>query len=338
MALQKTEPVQTQKKKNHPFFNQLAQIRQWIRESTKKARSGANPNARGATPAKAGQIIGPTLHGRRVSRMSNSSTYRYSNSHARSDYQRTLSGAAAAVIASAAANGGGMASTTTPHKRLSVSPAPPTPRSSSYRRASSGLRGRKSTSSSVSSIRSIHAAHQHTLSMASSTSSASTSLASPTGSKHASVGARSPSSVVKMLPSPPLSNYSAGTPVDGSVEAGSGGERTPKGPRTPLTVNMESTAAFDALPPPSPGILFAKRKRSPFKGPMLSLALGGFGASAGNKAVRGQGGDSLSRSSSQRKRSGEQLTICEEDEDEDGVELVDEFSPVKPGETVEMMS
>jgi hypothetical protein len=192
----------------------------------------------------------------------------------------------------------------------------------------------------VSSIRSIHAVqHQHTLSMASSTSSASTSLASPTGSasvKHASVGARSPSSAIKVLPSPPISIHSTGTPVDGSGDFGTGGEKTPKGPRTPLTVNTESVAAFGALPPPSPGILFAKRKRSPFKGPMLSLSLGGFGSSSGSKAVRGQGGESLSRSSSQRKRSGEQLTICEEDEDEDGVELVDEFSPVKPGETVEM--
>jgi hypothetical protein len=344
LALQKVEPAQTQKKKNNPFFTQLAQIRQWIRESTKKARAGANPKARGAAPTKGGQIVGPTLHGRRVSRMSNSSTYRYSNSHTRPDYQRALTGAAAAVLASAAAtnSGSGMASTATPHKRLSVSPAPPTPRSSTYRRASSGLRGRKSTSSSVSSIRSIHVAqHQHTLSKASSTSSASTSLASPTGSasvKHApSVGsARSPSSVVKMLPSPPISNHSAGTPVDGGADSGGGGEKTPKGPRKPLSVNTESTAAFGTLPPPSPGILFAKRKRSPFKGPMLSLSLGGFGASSGSKAVRGQGGESLSRSSSQRKRSGEQLTICEEDEDEDGVELVDEFSPVKPGETVEM--
>jgi hypothetical protein len=341
-ALQRVDTAQLEKKKAHPFFTQLAQIRQWIRESTKKARATANPKARGGPPAKpGGQLVGPTLHGRRVSRMSNSSTYRYSNSHARPDYQRALSGAAAAVLASAAAaNSGGIA--TTPHKRMSVSPAPPTPRSSTYRRASSGLRGRKSTSSSVSSIRSIHAVqHGHTLSMASSTSSASTSLASPTGSasfkQHASVSTRSPSSVIKVLPAPPAGQT---TPVSdrGGGENGDSGEKAGgKGPRKPLTVNTESVAAFGALPPPSPGILFAKRKRSPFKGPMLSLSLSGFGASSGNKAVRGQGGESLSRSSSQRKRSGEQLTICEEDEDEDGVELVDEFSPIKVGETVEMI-
>jgi hypothetical protein len=99
--------------------------------------------------------------------------------------------------------------------------------------------------------------------------------------------------------------------------------------RKPLTINTESVAAFGALPPPSPGILFAKRKRSPFKGPMLSIGIG-----AGSGKPRG---DSLSRSSSQRKRSGE-LTIAEEDEDEDddAVELVDEFSPVRPGEIVEV--
>jgi hypothetical protein len=47
---------------------------------------------------------------------------------------------------------------------------------------------------------------------------------------------------------------------------------------------------------------------------------------------------SLSRSSSiQRKRSGEQLAIQEEDEEEeedDDVELVDEFSPIKPGDEI----
>jgi hypothetical protein len=85
--------------------------------------------------------------------------------------------------------------------------------------------------------------------------------------------------------------------------------------------------------------MFAKRKRSPFKGPMLSLSTAGFGTPS--KSGRSEG--SVSRSSSvQRKRSSE-LAIQEEDEEEgleeyeEGVEMVDEFSPVKPGEVVEVL-
>jgi hypothetical protein len=95
--------------------------------------------------------------------------------------------------------------------------------------------------------------------------------------------------------------------------------------RKPLSLSTgnESLAAFSALPPPSPGLIFAKRKRSPFKGPMLSL---------GNNA--GRRSDSLSRSGSiQRRRSGEVIEEEDEDEDED-VELVEEFSPIKPGDEI----
>jgi hypothetical protein len=73
--------------------------------------------------------------------------------------------------------------------------------------------------------------------------------------------------------------------------------------------------------------MFAKRKRSPFKGPMLSVHTGS--SSSKNR------GDSLSRSSSQHRRKSGELIIEEEDEDEEeGVEVVEEFSPVKPGEVV----
>jgi hypothetical protein len=51
----------------------------------------------------------------------------------------------------------------------------------------------------------------------------------------------------------------------------------------------------------------------------------------------GKRNDSVSRSSSVRRRSGE-LAIQEEDEDEEGdeedVEIVDEFSPIRPGEEI----
>src|ERR1700761_729572 len=285
LLVPENDAVQNRRRKYHPFWNQLAQIKHWFKESTKKAKSPINSGIRSAVHKPAHNV--PATHSRRVSRISNSSTSRYSNSHVRPEFQRNHSGSNMPAIG---ASGTGS-------KRLSLSPSPLTPRSSTYRR-SSGLRGRKSTSSSVSSIRSIH--HQHSLSKASSTSSASASLASPTGSVTVKV-ARSPHTSVKVLPA---------TPTNSSFPSSA------RVMRKPLSISTESAAAFSMLPPSSPGIMFAKRKRSPFKGPMLSLSTG-FGSTGKGRT------ESLSRSSSvQRKRSSE-LAIQEEDEDEDedGVEV-----------------
>tara|TARA_R110002003_G_scaffold13_12_gene941 strand:- start:346 stop:693 length:348 start_codon:yes stop_codon:yes gene_type:complete len=100
-----------------------------------------------------------------------------------------------------------------------------------------------------------------------------------------------------------------------------------------LTVNAnnaEGSSAFGAAPPPSPGfpsgLVFAKRKRSPFKGPMLNVN------TQGSPGGWRRGSDSGSRSHSvQGRRSGE------EEEDEEEVEEVDDFgSPgLKEGEFVE---
>lgn len=85
----------------------------------------------------------------------------------------------------------------------------------------------------------------------------------------------------------------------------------------------ESYAAFSGFAPPSPGLKFARRKRSPFKGPMLGLV-----TPPGRRRSDGEG---VSRNSSiHRRTSGE--VIEEEDED---IEEVDAFSPVDgPGEYV----
>ncbi|OIW22612.1 kinase-like protein [Coniochaeta ligniaria NRRL 30616] len=230
--------------------------------------------------------------------------------------------------------------TSTSHKRLSLSPSPITPRGTVRRSSGPGLRGRKSTSSSVSSIRSMHHAHHHSHSKASSTSSngsVSTSM-----SKTPLPGGRSPHHSVKVLPAtptttsfpsnirlvrdragPPLSVFNEGMPGNG-----------------PGTSSMQPPGSPNPFSSAGGGILFAKRKRNIFKGPMLSL--GSSGASRDTRSS-GSGSAGHSRNASATglgRRSGE-ITIEEVDEDEDegdgDVEEVDTFSPIVqfPGEMVE---
>lgn len=209
-------------------------------------------------------------------------------------------------------------------KRTSLSPHTLTPHSS-YRRTS-GLRGRKSTSSSVSSIRSTYqgaqgkSGHQHSHSKASSTSS--TSIASPSGLSSASGSrlGRSPHNSVKVLPS---------TPVGGSFPSGIRfSRRAPPGDigSLPAFGAEGRNGTWMAPPPVSPGLpVFAKRKRSVFKGPMnnVSSSPSGFG----RVPTSGSG----SRSASVPGRpSGEMMPgVEEEDEDEEGdvYEEVDQFGP-----------
>ncbi|KAH8900925.1 kinase-like protein [Thozetella sp. PMI_491] len=238
------------------------------------------------------------------------------------------------------------------YKRHSLSPSPLTPRST-VRRSSgnAGLRGRKSTSSSVSSIRSIHH-HHHSHSKASSTSSngsMSTSM-----SKTPLQTGRSPHHSVKVLPAtptstsfpsnirlvrdrsgPPLSIFNEGMP---SYNERFGGPAVPSLPQPP-----SSPSPFGSFSPGGHGILFAKRKRNIFKGPMLSL--GGGRENRGSSSGHGSASHSRSASASGLgRRSGEQpiQEVDEDAEEEEGegdeeVEEVDTFSPIvqRPGEMVE---
>lgn len=253
------------------------------------------------------------------------------------------------------------------YKRQSLSPQPLTPRSTVRRTSGAGisnLRGRKSTSSSVSSIRSIHHAHHHhSHSKASSTSS--NGSVTTTMSKTPLQTGRSPHHSVKVLPAtpttagfpsnirlvrdrsgPPLSIFNEGMPSHNSGLSAKVMPAPPVSPSPfggPFNWNSPTAAA--------PGVLFAKRKKNLFKGPMLSL---------GREAKSsGSGSASHSRSASASglgRRSGE-ITIQEEDEEaveegeaplregdvacpvvgEDDVEEVDSFAPVLrgPGETIE---
>jgi hypothetical protein len=195
--------------------------------------------------------------------------------------------------------------------RPSLSPAPVTPRSSIYRR-SSGLRGRKSTSSSVSSVRSIHT-HQHSLSRASTTSS--NSMASPSLSTHSRAISRSPhtsGSVVVLPPSTPTSS------VTGTFPSGIRVARRPPpgslGSLPTLTTQALNSPMSYTFGPASPGMhpVFAKKKRSVFKGPSLGNTPGARGRGPNHNSS----GENSRGTSAQGRRSNE-ITITEEDEEEE---------------------
>ncbi|KAI0114156.1 kinase-like protein [Nemania sp. FL0031] len=224
---------------------------------------------------------------------------------------------------------GSRLSSSASYKRQSLSPVPLTPRST-MRRSSTGLRGRKSTSSSLSSIRTMPH-HHHTHSKASSTSS----NGSVSTTKTPLAGSRSPHHSVKVLPATPTS-----TSFPSNI-------RLVRGPALTLNFNEGMPGADSWNPPGSPNpftsgsgstsVLFAKRKRNLFKGPTLSMhgSSGRSGTSSGNHS-RSASASGLGR------RSGE-ITIQEEDEEcldlegDEDIEEVDQFSPILrgPGETIE---
>lgn len=163
----------------------------------------------------------------------------------------------------------------TSHHRNSLSPSPITPRSS-YRRSSAGLHGRKSTSSSVSSIRSIH--HVHTHSKASSASSNSLdTVSTPTASAKLS---KSPHSSVKVLPTTP--DASARFPSNIRLVRGPfNGSRDGNETAAPIRSIFNEAVPAPLISSPASGLVFARRKRSAFKGPMIHtanlMASGGMG-------------------------------------------------------------
>lgn len=211
------------------------------------------------------------------------------------------------------------------YKRHSLSPSPLTPRST-VRRSSgpTGLRGRKSTSSSVSSVRSMHHTHHHSHSKASSTSS--NGSVSTSVSKTPLQSTRSPHHSVKVLPATPTAGGFPGFPsnirlvrdrsgpplnvfneaLPGAGMSGSGGRAAPGSPNpffasSSLPSSSSSgaggVAGMGMMHGNGGGVMFAKRKRNLFKGPMLSLSSGyrhhgsgGNGNGNGNGSGNGRGG------------------------------------------------
>lgn len=294
--------VPKQRRRKQPFIDHLLSLRNWIKETSKRARS---PNSKASSRQSPRLPESKSPDSRR--RLSNA------NSNAVHKHTNLTPTSLATPRPRVTTHGSGSV------RRLSASPVPLTPRSS-YRRSSGGLRGRKSTSSSVSSIRSMPR-HHHSHSKASSTSSASITSPAVSVSGHSHKIAKSPHNSIKVLPATPTSSS-----FPNNIRLVRSG--------VPLSFN-EGSLAFNAAPPPSPGLVFAKRKRSPFKGPMLAVNTQGSPAwRRGSDA----GGGSRSQSI-QGRRSGEIMGITEEEEEEEEeeeVEEVDDFSPnLKPGEFVE---
>ena len=222
-------------------------------------------------------------------------------------------------------------------KRHSLSPSPLTPRSSAaVRRSSSGvggLRGRKSTSSSISSVRSIppvHHAHHHSHSHSKASSTSSTGSVSTSVSK-TPLHTRSPHHSVKVLPATPGHVQGGLLPSNIRLVREKGGPPlgiplpiyTGETPGTPVRAGGGEIGGGGMQPPGSPnpftgvgGVMFAKRKRNIFKGPMLSFAsVGARRGERGDGIVRHERSGSIGRGVRQGAAGGEGA-IQEVDEDE----------------------
>lgn len=238
----------------------------------------------------------------------------------------------------------------------SHSPSPLTP-NSPYRRARSiHAHSRNSTSSSVSSVRSSSFGNTRGHASKGSTSSTNSVSTSTYGSPHLSVStshphtrhgvsihrSRSPHSSVKLLPGLPGSM----TPLPSNIRI------SLRNPPRAIALG-EASATFGAPPPGqhSPGMkpVFAKRKRSVFRGPML-----GPGSAAGGGALASARERRKSTGVGRSNSLGGRLAVTTEEDEEDGeeegeggvdvdgdgdgdgdeemeVEEVDYFSPVTDG-------
>ena len=328
--------IAKRRSRRHPqsLMNQLASLKHWFVESAKRAKSPGKAHPNLLTKSSPGLKDAPD------SRHSSTTPTRASQQANGAQNDKLTPNSAHLIMNATTKRVSSLNQTSramtaqSHHQRNSLSPSPMTPRSSSYRRPSSGLRGRKSTSSSISSIRSIH--HRHSHSKASSTSSKNSidNMSTPTNMS----GARSPHSSIKVLPATPQTT----TPLPSNIRLvrHTGGLE----PLMPSPAFSES-----ATPPASPpsGLVFARRKKSPFRGPMIitdlaSLSLGNGQGTPGlrSKQDRLAPANSLDLLSGQQGRRGSRrglpTTTEEEEEEEDEIEEVDAFSPVvmKRGESL----
>ena len=312
-------PPPFHQKRKRPFKDQIAHIKHWFKESTKRTSKSPSSSNKSTSTASLryppGSADGrPSPSRDQVSRGSTTEVYEArkvsSSWQGRPDLQlRTTTYPTRPRVSTTSSYGS--TGSRSHGKRPSLSPAPLTPRSSVYRRSSAGLKGRKSTSSSVSSFRSIHT-HHHTHSKASSTSSASPSILSTTSRTQ-----KSPHSSIKVIhPGTPTSagNFPPGIRVARRAPPGSLGPLPAPPFEERATGIAPPTSAYSPFGPASPGLhpIFAKKKRSIFKGPAT-------GTNTGARSGRGTlgGSEGGSRATSVQGRPSNDVAIVGEDEEEE---------------------
>ncbi|KEF63015.1 serine/threonine protein kinase [Exophiala aquamarina CBS 119918] len=334
------------KLRNRQFLSQLTAIKHWFVESTKRARSPG------------GSKLDKSLNGSSHLLNANNAFGRSDNNIRGINDRENRSSVGSALtpvtsnpnqIASMTAPGGPRIDTSRARNRNSLSPSPLTPRSS-YRRSSTGLRGRKSTSSSVSSVRSMPRHKSHSKASSQSSNSIDTINSPRTRS-----AAHSPHSSIKVLPATPTSNIFS-LSARSSRTQGADGTIQPR----PLSGTYDDSSRLSLTPQAGQfgsGVMFARRKKSPFKGPTLNPAFftastipAAFGSPAIvnsrnrdesdghlNLGLKGLMNGHKRQNSSKRKsqiieeeEEDEQHRIGEEEEDED-IEEVDAFAAVKLG-------
>lgn len=291
-------PGPPRRKHQHAFINQLAHWKHWLFTSTKLNRS---PNKR-ASKSAPDLLAKPTGSSRAGPKEPSPRPVTAKGPTPSKPTQQPL-----------AQSHPPPGLYTTPNKRHSLSPSPMTPRSG-FRRSSTGLRGRKSTSSSVSSVRSIHH-HHHTHSKASSTSSNGSESLSKV-----SLPTRSPHHSVKVLPATPTTSA---FPSNIRVVR--------QAPISSFNEGVWGNSNHGFGPNAAGGLVFAKRKKNVFKGPLLNtLNTSSPISPAGSGSGHGRAGSHSRSTSVGGRRSGEII----EEEDEDEIEEVEAFSPIKAGEEI----
>lgn len=325
----------------YPIISQLASLKHWFVESAKRARS---PNPKAASGSGMHRKFLPERFspgkGPETTKEATADAIRATAHH--SDELATPTQVKRASYASSLAPSSAsypnhrhsyprqhrLSNPNASSHRSSMSPSPLTPRNS-YRRSSAGLRGRKSTSSSVSSIRSIY--HTHTHSKASSVSSNS----GDTTSTPTVRAARSPHASVKVLPTTP--GASARFPSNiRYVRGPGGGLREIHGD----TDRAMPSAFNEGIPAPlatspSSGLVFARRKRSAFKGPMAHTANLMLSGGIGSPSLNGKlDTEDISATSGRPAARRSQIIVEEEDIEDEDIEEVDAFSGPEDHTTV----
>lgn len=315
------------------FIGQLVSLKHWFVESAKRAKSP------GKSPGHFLSKSSPKLKDASdSSQPATTPTQPRSRPNSRKDASRPIT-QSSSLMASAPAkrvsslHGTRPLSTYSQYQRDSLSPAPLTPRSNSYRRGSAGLRGRKSTSSSVSSIRSIHHRHSHSKASSNSSRNSLDTTSTPTTKSVT----RSPHSSIKVLPVTPQTS----TPLPSNIRL----VRQPHGAAEPLKPSpfLSDVSPVPASPPG--GLVYARRKKSPFRGPTINTSFPPLGVSngLGTPGLKGRHDSTTVLSTldsgsvgNRRVNQRDLPTTTEEEEEEEDIEEVDAFSPViiKRGESI----